>query len=182
MPFPKDHKYTADEFLKMTFDDSSERYELLNGEILSQAAPSTAHQRILGRLFRKIADFIDSNNGRCEAFTAPYDIKIDDNNVVQPDIAVICDPSKIDEKRSCGAPDLIIEVTSSNYGRDYVDKLEIYRRAGVREYWIVDPLYERVMVYFFEKSDFPNIYTFDSAVPVNIYDGRLTINFKDIVK
>lgn len=182
MPFPKDHKYTADEFLKMTFDDSSERYELLNGEILSQAAPSEIHQIIVMRASNKIDNFILSNKGKCQVMIAPFDVVLDDFNIVQPDVIVICDESKRDGKRCNGAPDLIIEVTSSNYGRDYVDKLEIYRRAGVREYWIVDPLYERVMVYFFEKSDFPNIYTFDSAVPVNIYDGKLNINFKDMLQ
>ena len=181
MPFPRDHKYTAEEFFKLTNENDSERYELINGEIIAQAAPSTSHQRITGGIYRKIGNFIESNKGKCEPFISPYDVKLDDDTVVQPDIAVICDSSMLDDKRCNGAPDFIIEVTSSNYAHDYVDKLELYRRAGVREYWIVDPLYEKVVVYYFEKSDFPNIYTFDSVVPVNIYDGKLLICIKDLL-
>lgn len=181
MPFPNDHKYTAEEYFELAPINDSERYELISGEIVAQAAPSTVHQRLVGKLFRKIGNFIDSNNGRCEPFVAPYDVKLDDNNVVQPDVTVICDIDKINDKRCEGAPDLVIEVTSSNYGRDYVDKLDLYRRAGVREYWIVDPLYRRVMVYFFEKSDFPDIYTFDNDVPVGIYGGKLTINIAQLL-
>ena len=78
-------------------------------------------------------------------------------------------------------PDLVIEVTSSNYAHDYIDKLELYKKAGVREYWIIDPQFEKLLVYFFEKSDFPSIYTFESTVPVGIYGGELTINIKNLI-
>lgn len=182
MPTPRDHKYTAEEFFKLTPENESERYELINGEIVAQAAPSTIHQRLIGNLFFSIKSFINANKGKCEPFISPYDVMLDDETVVQPDISVICDPDKLDSKRCNGAPDLVIEVTSSNYGHDYIDKLDIYRKTGVREYWIVDPLYERVMVYYFEQSSSPNIYTFDMPVPVGIYDGKLTICIKELIQ
>ena len=156
MPFPRDHKYTAEEFFKLTPENESERYELINGEIFAQSAPSAIHQTLVMRISSKIDNFIMSNKGKCKVLISPFDVVLDDEN-------------------------LIIEVTSSNYGRDYIDKLDIYRKSGVREYWIVDPLYERVMVYFFEMSNSPNIYTFDSEVPVGIYDGKLTICVKDLL-
>ena len=112
---------------------------------------------------------------------SPFDVLLDDNNVVQPDVMVICDRDKMDGKRCNGAPDFVVEITSSNYAHDYIDKLALYRKSGVREYWIVDPQYERIMVYFFDTSDFPNIYTFDTPVPVGIYDGKLSICIKDLL-
>lgn len=181
MPIPHDRKYTAEEFLKLTAEDDSERYELINGEIFAQAAPSTSHQRIAGGIYRRIGNFIESNKGKCEPFISPYDVVLDEETVVQPDVLVVCEPSHIDDKRCNGTPDFIIEVTSSNYTNDYVEKLALYKNAGVREYWIVDPLYERVMVYYFEKSNSPNIYTFDMSIPVGIYDGKLTICIKDLL-
>lgn len=181
MPFPRDHKYTAEEFFKLTPESNSERYELINGEIFAQAAPSEAHQDISLGIYTEIRNFIRRNNGECKPMAAPFDVVIDDDNVVQPDVFVVCSKDKMDGKRCNGAPDFVIEVTSSNYTNDYVEKLALYKNACVREYWIVDPLYERIMVYFFEKSSSPNIYTFDMPVPVGIYDGKLTINIKELI-
>lgn len=181
MPFPRDHKYTAEEFFKITPENESERYELINGEIVAQAAPSTIHQRLVGNLFFSIKSFINANKGKCEPFVSPFDVKLDEDNVVQPDLLVVCDPSQLDGKRCNGAPDFVIEVTSSNYTNDYVEKLALYKNAGIREYWIVDPLYERVMTYFFEKSSSPSIYTFDMPVPVGIYNGKLTIKISELI-
>lgn len=181
MPFPRDHKYTAEEFFNITPESNSERYELINGEIIALAAPSELHQTLTLRIASKIDSFTLANKGKCKTLMSPFDVVLDDDDVVQPDVMVICDENKRDGKRCNGAPDLIIEVTSSNYAHDYVDKLELYRRTGVREYWIVDPQYEKVVVYYFENSDFPNIYTFDSVVPVNIYVGKLSICIKELL-
>lgn len=181
MPFPKDHKYTAEEYFALTPEDSTERYELINGELVLQAAPGEIHQDIVGGLYSEIRIFIRSNGGNCKPMIAPFEVVLDEHNVVQPDVMIICDKNKMDGKRCNGAPDFIIEVLSANRRDDLVDKLALYSAHGVREYWIVDPKNEKTLVYFFEKSDFPNIYTFDTPVPVGIYGGELTINISELM-
>lgn len=104
----------------------------------------------------------------------------DDRFYIEPDISVICDPNKISQKGCKGAPDWIIEIVSpSNSSHDYVKKLNLYLDAGVREYWIVNPKTETILVYFFEQEILGQSYTFSDKVKVNIYDD-LTIDFTDI--
>lgn len=101
-----------------------------------------------------------------------YEIKVKTMSsfLVQPDVFVVCDPEKLTDKKCIGAPDWIVEVTSSNYRIDYVQKLELYKNSGVREYWIVDPEEERVLVYFFEQNhDSIQVYDFKQQIPVHIY-------------
>ena len=105
--------------------------------------------------------------------TAPFAVFLneDDINYVEPDISVICDLSKLDDKGCHGASDWVIEIVSpSSKPRDYMAKLFKYRTAGVREYWIVDPDKQMTMVYGFEK-DTVEQYDFGEEVPVGIYDG-----------
>ncbi len=185
MPLPDRQKYTSDEFFRIIPESNSERYELCDGEIVYLASPSTYHQILVGRLFSKIDNYITSNNGKCKVIPAPYDIRLDDENVVIPDISVICDPSKIDDKRCNGAPDFVIEIVSGNWKDDYVRKLGLYHDCGVREYWIIDPKNQKTLVYFFDKSDFPDIYTFDTPIPVGIYADnsvKLEINIAELIK
>ncbi len=134
--------------------------------------PSWTHQRISGKLHQTIANYIDSNHGECQVLAAPFAVFLnkDDINYVEPDISVICDKPKLDEKGCHGAPDWIIEIVSQNSKtRDYMTKLFKYRSAGVREYWIVDPEKQMVSVYDFEK-DMVEQYNFGTNVPVGIYD------------
>ncbi|MBO4996989.1 MAG: Uma2 family endonuclease [Lachnospira sp.] len=149
-----------------------ERAELIDGKIYYMAPPSKTHQRISGRLYQTIANYIDSKDGKCEIYTAPFAVFLnkDDINYIEPDISVICDLSKLDEKGCHGAPDWVIEIVSpSSKSRDYMAKLFKYRAASVREYWIVDPDKQMIMVYGFEK-DTVEQYNFDDDVPVGIYD------------
>lgn len=181
MGIPKEKKYTAEEFLSFS-ETKSELMELINGEIVYLASPSTAHQRLVMQISSAINFYIKSNKGKCEVFPAPFDIVLENNSVVIPDISIICDKSKIDSKRCNGSPDLVIEIVSSNRYDDYVRKLSLYEKFGVREYWIVDPKYRRIITYCFESGDFPNIYTFDMSIPVNIYNGDLLINIDELLK
>ena len=180
MPFPRDHKYTAEEFFNES-PETKQHVELRDGKIIDFATPTIEHQDIVGGLYSEIRSFIKRNSGDCKPFVSPLDVKLDDYNVVQPDVFVICDPSRFDDKRCYGAPDWCIEVLSTNRRDDLIDKLALYQKFGVREYWIVDPKNEKTLVYFFENSDFPNIYTFDAAVPVGIYGGKLNICIKDLL-
>ena len=182
MTLPEKQRYTADEFFKMFPESNSERYELHKGEVVAMASPSIQHQRIVMRSSHIIDDFIRKNKGKCEVFVSPVDVVLTDNTVVIPDVFVMCDPSKIDEKRCNGAPDWIIEVLSTNRSMDLFNKLALYQNAGVREYWIVDPKNKKTLVYFFEKNDLPDIYTFDTPIPVEIYDRKLTITIADLLE
>lgn len=121
---------------------------------------------------RKIADYIESQKGECEVNIAPFAVFLnkDDINYIEPDISIVCDSSKLDDKGCHGAPDWIIEIVShGNKPMDYFTKLFIYRAAGVREYWIVDPMKERVTVYSFEKGVMEE-YSFGEDVSVGIYE------------
>ena len=103
--------------------------------------------------------------------------------MVQPDVGMVCDSSKIQRFGVYGAPDFLVEVISpSTKKKDYTLKLSKYIEAGVREYWIVDYMQEKVLVYFFESDVYPVIYGFDKPVPVNIYDDNLKIDFTNIAK
>ena len=117
------------------------------------APPSRLHQKISTRLVSVIDRYISDNNGKCEVYSAPFAVFLnkDDKTYVEPDVSVICDSNKLDDKGCSGAPDWIIEVVSPSSQRmDYMTKLFKYRTAGVREYWIINPMTETVQIYLFE--------------------------------
>ncbi len=170
MPLLREKIYTIDDIYALP---DGERAELIDGDIYYMAPPSRIHQKISWKLHQAIANYIDSNNGTCEVYAAPFAVFLneDDKNYVEPDISVICDKDKLTDKGCKGAPDWIIEIVSAGSRRmDYYTKLFKYRTAGVREYWIVDPEKERVMVYDFERET-TDEYTFNMPVPVGIYEG-----------
>lgn len=178
MSLPKETAYTIDDIYALP---EGERAELIDGNIYYMAPPSRKHQRYIGILYRKIADYIEVNNGSCEVDLAPFAVFLNENDktYVEPDISVICDKNKLNDKGCSGAPDWIIEIVSpSSKHMDYLVKLFKYRAAGVKEYWIVDPDKNRVTVYFF-KDDFVEEYTLTDTVKVNIYDD-LEIDFSEI--
>lgn len=154
------------------------RAELIDGQIYFMAPPGTKHQRLAGKLFNKISNYIQDNHGTCEPFIAPFAVFLDkdDKNYVEPDISVICDKGKLDDKGCHGAPDWIIEIVSLGSKRmDYYIKLFKYRTAGVREYWIVDSMEKCITVYDFEHEDVEK-YTFADRIRVCIYEN-LEIDF-----
>ena len=179
MPMPKD-KITAKEFFERV-PETNELCELIGGEIVMQAAPSDLHHATTTEIFSALRDHIKSKGGRCKPYHAPFDVVLDDENVVQPDVFVVCNDDKRDGKRINGAPDLVIEVLSTNRKDDLVRKLALYQEHGVREYWIVDPENKKSLVYFFDKSDFPSIYNFDQPIPVGIYGGELSVRVNDMI-
>ena len=146
--------------------------EMLDGVVYDMAAPNPRHQSIVGYLYRKIADYIDRKNGKCQVFFSPFGVFLtkDDDNYVEPDISVICDKEKISERGCEGAPDWIVEVVSpSTKSMDYLRKLYHYKQEGVRLYWIVDPASEMISVYDFE-NELMEQYGFKDTIPVSIYD------------
>jgi len=172
--------YTIDDIYALP---DGERAELIDSQIYYMAPPSRKHQRIAGELFAAIREYINRNHGTCEVDIAPFAVFLDedDTNYVEPDISIICDPNKLTDRGCFGAPDWIIEIVSPGSRQmDYYTKLFKYRTAGVREYWIVDPEKNRILVYDFESENTGD-YTFADSVKAGIYDD-LSINFSDIAK
>lgn len=166
----KSESYTIDDIYALP---DGERAELIDGKIYYMAPPNRRHQDIIFSLSRKIADYIESNNGNCKVYLAPFAVFLneDDKNYVEPDISIICDSDKLNDKGCVGAPDWIIEIVSPcSKLMDYFTKLFKYRTSGVKEYWIVDPIKQRVTVYFFEKESVEE-YSFGTDIPVGIYEG-----------
>lgn len=159
------------------------RAELIDGELWDLASPSRKHQRIVAEAARQMANYIEAHQGTCQVYPAPFAVNLfaDDSTFVEPDVSVVCDPAKLSDRGCEGAPDLVIEVVSpSNPGMDYVTKLNLYREAGVREYWICDPIKERVLVYAFGFDEFPAIYDFPMNTPSAVLEG-FEINYAEVV-
>jgi Uma2 family endonuclease len=146
-------------------------------------APSRTHQGVSGNLHGQLFNFLKGKF--CKVYAAPFDVRLDadkeDDTVVQPDITVVCDKSKLDDKGCKGAPDMVIEIISASSARmDRLIKLRLYRRAGVREYWIIDPETKTAQVYLLENGKYVvNAYDNTDAVPVHVLEG-CTINLKEV--
>ena len=170
--------YTIDDIYSLP---EGSRAELIDGQIYYMAPPTRNHQEILSFLHAAIYNHIARNKGECKVYPAPFAVFLnkDDKNYVEPDISVICDKLKLTDKGCSGAPDWIIEIVSPGSRRmDYFTKLFKYRTVGVKEYWIVDPEKNRILVYNFESEDTGD-YTFADSVKASIYDD-LFINFSNI--
>lgn len=160
------------------------RVELIQGHLVyNLASPSRFHQTILIELSTAINNYIKSKGGACRVYPAPFAVKLreDRKTIVEPDISVICDRDKLTERGCTGAPDWVVEIVSpSNPGHDYIKKLSLYADAGVREYWIVDPREEQILVYHLDKENFGLFtYTFQDKIQVGIFED-LWIDFKEL--
>ena len=150
-------------FADMQTWDDGERAELIVGEVFLMApAPAREHQKVSGELFAQLHAYLRGK--RCEVYAAPFDVRLfeqdgdspeDVDTVVEPDISVVCDPSKLDDTGCKGAPDLVMEILSPSTTRhDKFTKFNLYQRAGVREYWIVDPDDKTVQVFVLEDGHY----------------------------
>ncbi|WP_018212537.1 Uma2 family endonuclease [Desulfitobacterium hafniense] len=161
--------------------------ELIEGIPCAMTAPTRIHQEIVVEILRQIANYLVDKP--CKVYVAPFDVRLADakakadtiTNVVQPDIAIICDKEKLDDKGCLGSPDLIAEVVSpSSAAKDYIKKLNLYEKYDLREYWIIHPMDKIVMVYQLEqtgKFSRSTIYPFEETIPVGIFDN-LTISLE----
>lgn len=176
----KQGEYTLEDYRRLPDDV---RAELIDGELIFLEAPSFTHQEMITELLVEIKMFIRSHKGTCRVLPSPLDVQLDcdDRTMVQPDVVIVCDRDKIIDRCIYGAPDLVIEVLSkSTRKKDTVIKLNKYMNAGVREYWMIDPAYKKVIVYDFERDNYPAIYGFDAKVPVGIWNGDLEIDFAEV--
>ncbi len=158
-----------------------ERAELIDGKMYMMATPTLTHQELLGWLYFKIRLYISGKGGPCRVILSPFAvyIKDDEHNYVEPDVIVICDRDKLDEKGCHGAPDWAIEIVSpSSRTMDYIRKCSLYEAAGVREYWIVDPKERRILVYDFERGTSAQ-HSFAEQVKAGIYEDFF-LDFKEV--
>ena len=166
----KEQQYTYADYC--TWDDG-ERWELIDGVPYAMASPSTTHQRILKKIAVRLEIFLEGKP--CEVFIAPYDVRLNaaENTVVQPDLLVVCDGEKIDDRGCKGAPDMVIEILSpSTAAHDRFRKFNAYQNAGIREYWIVDPDYRTVQVHILENGRyFIKIHGETDKIPVFVLEG-----------
>ncbi|OJV20122.1 MAG: restriction endonuclease [Dyadobacter sp. 50-39] len=152
--------YTYADYLLWQF---KERVELIKGKIFQMSpAPNTRHQTIAGKLYLKIGIFLEDHS--CRAFFAPFDVRLFDSKksalanldvytVVQPDLCVICDSAKLDERGCLGAPDLVVEILSpGNSQKEMYSKFLLYQECGVREYWLVDSDRNAVWIYVLNEN------------------------------
>ena len=184
-------RYTYADYLTWLDD---KRRELINGFIHLMSAPMYRHADVSSELCTLFRTFIKKKKGKCKAFHAPFDVRLplhgstEDGkiyDVVQPDVCVVCDMSKLDDKGCIGAPDLVVEVLSpSTMKYDWHYKFNLYEAAGVREYWVVDPKEEIVTIFLLQptgKYDMGTEYDRDQKAPVHILKG-LEINLNKLFK
>ena len=175
-PLPQERRYSYADLLQ--WDDGT-RYELYDGRPLALASPSDVHQEISIELSTQLHTYLRGK--KCKVYTAPFDARIfeeegDDpesvDTVLQPDLMVVCDPNKVDRRGVHGAPDLIVEILSPSTAQyDRLIKFNLYQRAGVREYWIIDPTSRVVSTYTLENGKYQAAaYGADSSVRVGILD------------
>lgn len=181
MPILKKSRYTMEDIYALP---EGERAELIDGRIYAMAPQSRIYQKLVMELSHIIKSYIEENNGECEVYPAPFAVFLnnDDKTYVEPDISVICDKNKLNDRGCAGAPDFVIEVVSpSSRKMDYTTKNALYSDAGVREYWIVDPARERTTIYYYEQDEAPMIYLFTQVVCSGIYKD-LEINISELLK
>ena len=182
-------RYTYADYL--TWIDDIGR-ELIEGFIKMFPAPRRIHAKVSYNISLRLGVFLLKNKGKCEVYSAPFDVRFPingekENNkiytVVQPDICVVCDLSKLDERGCLGAPDMIVEIFSPSTGkRDLHDKFLLYEKHGVKEYWIVYPEAKAVNVFLLNekaKYDEGKVYEFSDNVPVHVFNDYL-ISLDDI--
>ncbi|MCG8512860.1 MAG: Uma2 family endonuclease [Halanaerobiales bacterium] len=183
------HRYTYGDYL--TWDDA-QRYELIDGSIyVMSPAPGRRHQEVAGEFHRQLANYLLEKE--CAVYIAPFDVRLPEREkrdediatVVQPDLVIVCDDNKLDERGCKGAPDLVIEIIlPGSAGRDRKTKRELYQKHGVLEYWIVDEHQSTVEVYLLnaqKQYGKPEIYTTQERLPVSIFSD-LAIDLKMVFK
>lgn len=161
--------YTFEDILALP---EEEHAELIDGEMFMMASPARGHQDAVIWLSNQIFNYIHDKKGKCRVYASGAVFpKKDDRNYVEPDVAVVCDRDKLDERGCNGAPEWVIEVVSpSSVKMDYERKKKLYQESGVEEYWIVDLKRERVKVFRFSENDQERDYSLEETVKVGIYD------------
>lgn len=178
MPLPQENRYTLADALAW---DEQDRIELIYGDPVMMAPPTRAHQKAVMELSAQLHAYLKGK--KCEVYPAPFAVRLfeqdgdrpeDVDTMVEPDISVVCDPSKLDDIGCKGAPDLVMEILSPSTTRhDRFTKFNLYQRAGVREYWIVDPEAQVAQIHTLEEGRYhsPAAYNAKGEAPVGVLEG-----------
>lgn len=179
-PKKEQGNYTIDDYYALPDD---QRVELIDGVFYDMSAPTSPHQFIGGSIHAQLLNYRSAHKGKCLPILSPIDVQLDCDNktMIQPDVLIVCDRSKITKKGIFGAPDFIVEVLSpSTRKKDMTLKMTKYLNAGVREYWMIDPDKRKVVTYNLATMDIPMIYGFTEDIPVGIWDNKCMINLSDV--
>ena len=171
-------QYTYKDYLTWRFN---ERLELIKGWLYKMSpAPKRTHQEIEGIIFNKLFNYLE--NKPCKVYQSPFDVRLKRNKakedqidtVVQPDICVICDKSKLDDAGCLGAPDLIVEVLSeSTAKKDYNEKFNLYEENGVKEYWIADPANKSIEIFSLINDKYESLGIYSEREGITEIEGNL---------
>ncbi|MBA4602307.1 Uma2 family endonuclease [Thermoactinomyces mirandus] len=174
-------RYSYKDYLK--WDQEDERWEIIEGIPFDMTpAPSSRHQEVLGSIFALFYNYLADRRGK--VYMAPFEVRLSDSekdeetfNVVQPDVTVVCDYTKIDRRGLKGSPDLVVEILSPGIAakRDKVVKFKLYEKYKVKEYWIVDPFHENIEVFVLENDAYQNrnVYVKGDVFTVSIFSDLL---------
>jgi Uma2 family endonuclease len=186
LPSNKNENYTYRDYLTWP---EEERWELIDGIPYMQATPSRIHQEISGALFLQFGNYLKGKP--CKVYHPPFCVRLpkkdefedDVQTVVEPDLTVVCDQSKLDDKGCKGSPDLIIEIISDSTGRrDKLDKFNKYEVAGVKEYWIIEPGDKLASVFKLgenKRYGRPEVYSEEAIIKVEMFPG-LEVDLRDV--
>jgi Uma2 family endonuclease len=151
--------YTYADYYSWKFE---ERIELIKGKIFKMSpAPNRLHQELAGDIYNKLKNFL--NKKECKVYIAPFDVRLPNQSaadakiytVLQPDVCVVCDHSKLDSRGCIGAPDIVVEVLSpGNNAKEMKNKYEMYEAAGVMEYWVVSPQNQTFLIHTLHEGKF----------------------------
>ncbi|MEW6609524.1 MAG: Uma2 family endonuclease [bacterium] len=173
-----EERWTYGDYLKWP---NEERWELIDGVAYDMSpSPSRRHQEIVGELYRQISTYLLDKP--CQVYVAPFDIRLPEadeaeeeiETVVQPDIVVVCEMKKLDDRGCLGAPDIIIEILSPYTAKkDLITKYHLYERHQVKQYWIFDPVTEEAMIFKLKENKYvePEEYKKEEKIPVDIFKG-----------
>ncbi|AIS51869.1 hypothetical protein TKV_c06850 [Thermoanaerobacter kivui] len=189
MSLPERKKvYTYEDYLNWP---DEHKIEIIDGQVYLHTVPPRIHQEISGRIAYQFSNYLKDK--KCEVYFARLGVRLPSGNeksdkeittVVEPDIIVVCDKSKLDDQGCKGTPDLIVEITSPSTARiDKVEKFNLYEKHGVKEYWIVEPEIKLVTVFLLQENGRygrPNIYTEEDKIKVSIFED-LVIDLKDVL-
>jgi len=175
-----DKKYTYSDYIEW---DDDKRWELIDGAAYMMSAPNRMHQKLLGNLHVQFYNFLKGKS--CEVYLSPFDVRLNadtvDDTVVQPDLVIVCDQTKLNDAGGIGAPDMVVEILSPSTARyDRNTKFNAYLKSGIREYWIIDPETKSLAVHILNDDNYiTHPYTDEETAPVHALEG-CTINLSKV--